>query len=156
MYKQALADTPREAFNLRLLFAVLCFGLMGAARGLDEGLIGTTVAQKSFISEYGLAVSKTRTAAEVAQRKGNITAMVQIGSVAGALIAFIFADRLGRLWATRQLCTVWIIGAIVYMTSQGNYGQVLAGRFVMGLGIGQTTVVAPAYVGVLILYKRPC
>jgi MFS family permease len=31
------------------------------------------------------------------------------------------------------------------MTSAGNYGQVLAGRFVMGLGIGQTTVVAPAY-----------
>ncbi len=31
------------------------------------------------------------------------------------------------------------------MTSAGNYGQVLAGRFIMGLGIGQTTVVAPAY-----------
>jgi MFS family permease len=31
------------------------------------------------------------------------------------------------------------------MTAAGNYGQVLAGRFVMGLGIGQTAVVAPTY-----------
>lgn len=51
---------------------------------------------------------------------------------------------IGRLWAARQLCVVWIIGAIVYVTSSGNYGQILAGRFVMGLGIGQTVVVAPA------------
>lgn len=66
MFKAALADTPREAFNWRLIFSVVCFGLMvslrqcqsrakltivqGAARGLDEGLIGTTVTQKSFIS----------------------------------------------------------------------------------------------------------
>lgn len=69
--------------------------------------------------------------------------MVQIGSVAGALIAFLACDRIGRIWATRQLTIVWTIGTIVYITANGNYGQILAGRFVMGLGIGQTTVVAP-------------
>lgn len=51
----------------------------------------------------------------------------------------------GRIWATRELCLVWIIGVVVYITAGGSYGQVLAGRFIMGLGIGQTTVVAPAY-----------
>jgi hypothetical protein len=50
MFKAALATTPREAFNWKLVYSVICFGLMGAARGLDEGLISTTVAQKSFIS----------------------------------------------------------------------------------------------------------
>jgi MFS family permease len=52
---------------------------------------------------------------------------------------------LGRIWATRQLCVIWIVGVVIFITSAGNYGQVLAGRFIMGLGIGQTTVVAPAY-----------
>lgn len=145
MFKAALADTPREAFNWRLAFSVICFGLMGAARGLDEGLIGTTVSQKSFIAEYNLVKSKTLDAKALQNKIGNITAMVQIGSVGGALIAFIACDKIGRIWATRQLCTIWIIGVIVYITAAGNYGQVLAGRFVMGLGIGQTTVVAPAY-----------
>lgn len=145
MFKAALADTPREAFNWRLALSVICFGLMGAARGLDEGLISTTVAQKSFISEYGLKTSATLNATQLAQRTGNITAMVQIGSVAGAMVAFIFCDKIGRIWATRELCTIWIVGVIVYITAAGSYGQVLAGRFIMGLGIGQTTVVAPAY-----------
>jgi len=49
MFKAALATTPREAFNWRLVYSIICFGLMGAARGLDEGLISTTVAQNSFV-----------------------------------------------------------------------------------------------------------
>lgn len=145
MFSSTLAQTPREAFNWRLFYGVICFGLMGAARGLDEGLISGTVTQKSFIAEYHLAASKTVSKEQAAARLGNVTAMVQIGSVAGALIAFFACDRIGRLWATRTLCTIWIVGVIVYITAAGNYGQILAGRFVMGLGIGQTTVVAPTY-----------
>lgn len=57
MYKSALKETPREAFNWRLAYSVICFGLMGAARGLDEGLISTTVAQKSFLE--GMIASRT-------------------------------------------------------------------------------------------------
>ncbi|PBP19133.1 quinate permease [Diplocarpon rosae] len=145
MFRAALADTPREAFNWRLAFSVICFGLMGAARGLDEGLIGTTVTQKSFIAEYDLIVTATQNETQLASKIGNITSMVQIGSVGGALIAFIASDKLGRIWATRQLCIIWIIGVVIFVTANGSYGQVLAGRFIMGLGIGQTTVVAPAY-----------
>lgn len=121
--------------------------MQGTARGLDEGLVSGTISQKSFISEYGLTVLEDKSnAAAVAQKTGNIAAMVQIGSVAGALLAFIVSDRIGRIWATRQLTLVWIIGTVVYVTAKGNYGQILAGRFVMGLGIGQTTVVAPTSV----------
>lgn len=54
-------------------------------------------------------------------------------------------DRIGRLWATRQLCLVWILGVVIFLTNGGRLGQVYAGRFIAGLGIGQTTVVAPVY-----------
>lgn len=119
----------------------------GVARGLDEGLISGTIAQPSFKSEYHLNVDKAKTNANlVAQKTGNITAMVQIGSVAGALVAFLVSDRVGRIWATRQLALVWIVGVIIYVTANGSYGQILAGRFIMGIGIGQTTVVAPTLV----------
>jgi hypothetical protein len=46
--------------------------------------------------EYGLVKSKHQSAAQLANKIGNITAMVQIGSVGGALIAFIFADKIGK------------------------------------------------------------
>ena len=59
--------------------------------------------------------------------------------------AFVLCDRIGRLWATRQLCLIWIIGIVIFLTNNGSLGQVYAGRFIAGLGIGQTTVVAPVY-----------
>lgn len=59
--------------------------------------------------------------------------MVQLGSIAGALFAFIIADRIGRIWATRVLCTLWIIGISMFMGNQGSLGLVYAGRFIAGL-----------------------
>ncbi|KAI9727428.1 MAG: hypothetical protein M1834_008372 [Cirrosporium novae-zelandiae] len=144
IFKTKLEDTPKEALNWRLGFAVLCFGLMGSARGIDEGLISGTVVQKSFVEKYGLN-DPSLTETEQADLKGNITAMVQIGCVGGALIAFLLCDRIGHVWATRQLCLVWIAGITIFLTSNGRIGQVYAGRFIAGLGIGQTAVVAPTY-----------
>jgi MFS family permease len=71
--------------------------------------------------------------------------MVHIGSIPGALIAFILCERIGLLWSMRQLCLLWLAGVIVVITSPGNLGQLYAGRFIMGLGIGQAGVVAPTY-----------
>ncbi|CAL3965493.1 hypothetical protein PZA11_001777 [Diplocarpon coronariae] len=135
-------DDPKEVFNWRLWFAVLSFGIMGAARGVDEGLISGTLGKTHFIKLLGLdRMGKV----ELANVEGNISAMVQIGSVGGAGLAFLLCDRIGRLWATRQLCCLWILGIVVFLTNGGRLGQVYAGRFIAGLGIGQTTVVAPVY-----------
>ena len=119
---------------------------MGAARGLDEGLIGTSSSLASFQNRFDLN-DPSMSDAENAARLGNITAMVQIGSVAGAIIAFYVTDKIGRLWATRQLCTLWILGIVIFLASAstGKIGMLYAGRFIAGMGIGQTTVVAPTY-----------
>lgn len=39
IFKLKLGDDPKEVLNWRLWFAVFSFGIMGAARGIDEGLI---------------------------------------------------------------------------------------------------------------------
>jgi len=122
------------------------FGLLGTARGLDEGLIGTTTSQKSFVTQFGLK-NKDLTATEQANLLSNITSMVQLGSIFGALFAFPITDRIGRLWAVRELCLVWVAGISIFLgaAAHGSLGMVYAGRFIAGLGIGQTTVVAPTY-----------
>jgi MFS family permease len=74
---------------------------MGAARGLDEGLIGTSAEQPSFQRIFGLDEASGKTEEEIAATLGNITGMVQMGSILGALIAFYLTDKIGRLWATR-------------------------------------------------------
>ncbi|KAF2849107.1 MFS quinate transporter-like protein [Plenodomus tracheiphilus IPT5] len=145
-WRENLKDTPRESLNWRLWFGVFVFGLMGAARGIDEGLIGTTSELEPFKNKFGLN-DPNKTEHEVAELLSNITSMVQMGSILGALIAFLITDRIGRLWATRQLCLVWIVGITIFLTAAktGSIGQIYAGRFIAGVGIGQTTVVAPTY-----------
>ncbi|KAJ5618782.1 hypothetical protein N7510_002766 [Penicillium lagena] len=126
---------PQEVFNWRLWFAVLSFGLMGAARGVDEGLISGAFDSVDF-QRYINYESYSKV--EQTNIKGNVSAMVQIGSVG-------VCDRIGRIWATRQLCLLWILGIAIFMGNDGSLGAVYAGRFVAGLGVGQTVVVAPVY-----------
>ncbi|TIA06374.1 MFS quinate transporter [Aureobasidium pullulans] len=146
MFKRYAKDLPEEVLNWRLGYAVLVFGLLGTARGLDEGLIGTTTSQKSFVTQFGLK-NPHLTANEQANLLSNITSMVQLGSIFGALFAFPITDKIGRLWAVRELCLVWVAGISIFLgaAAHGSIGMVYAGRFIAGLGIGQTTVVAPTY-----------
>lgn len=119
---------------------------MGAARGIDEGLIGTTAELEPFKKKFGLE-DHNKSAHEKAELLSNITSMVQMGSILGALVAFVVTDRIGRLWATRQLCIIWVTGIAIFLASSatGSVGMIYAGRFIAGIGIGQTTVVAPTY-----------
>lgn len=38
-----------------------------------------------------------------------------------------------------------MLGIVIFMCNNGNLGMVYAGRFIAGLGIGQSSVVAPVY-----------
>ena len=119
---------------------------MGAARGIDEGLIGTTAELIPFQKKFGLKDS-SKSEHERAELLSNITSMVQMGSILGALVAFFLTDKIGRLWATRMLCVLWVGGISIFLGSAatGSIGMVYVGRFIAGVGIGQTTVVAPTY-----------
>ncbi|KAI2633583.1 putative MFS quinate transporter [Hypomontagnella submonticulosa] len=134
---------PKNVFNWRLWFAVVSFGLLGAARGVDEGLISGAFNSKDFQRTINYS---SYSDVEQTNIKANVSAMVQIGSVGGALFAFLICDRIGRIWATRQLCVLWILGIAIFMGNGGNLGAVYAGRFVAGLGVGQTPVVGPVYI----------
>ncbi|CAI7606815.1 unnamed protein product [Penicillium discolor] len=143
--------TDHEEKMLRLLpFCSHCipvdtlWGNSWVLKGLDEGLISTTVAQNSFIDEFDMNASYLNSS-QRANRLSNITSMVHIGSIPGALIAFVLCEKIGLLWSMRQLCLLWLAGVVVVITSTGNLGQLYAGRFIMGMGIGQAGVVAPTY-----------
>ena len=74
---------PKQVFNWRLWFAVLSFGLMGAARGIDEGLISGAFDSADFQKTINFdSYSKI----EQTNIKGNVSAMVQLGSIGGALL----------------------------------------------------------------------
>jgi hypothetical protein len=74
---------PSQVFNWRLWFAVFNFGLLGAARGIDDGLITGAFKSPSFQELIHLERYST---IEQANIKGNVSSMVLIGSVGGALM----------------------------------------------------------------------
>lgn len=136
-------NSPPEIYNSTLYFCIFVFGVLGAARGIDEGGISGCLALKAFRSQFGLD-DETKTQLQLANLESNIAAMVQLGSIAGAALASYSVDRLGRVHALRVLCIVWLIGAIIQITSV-SVGQLYAGRFIEGIAIGQTTTVGPTY-----------
>ncbi len=136
-------NSPPEIFNRRLLFAVIVYGLLGAAGGYDEGNISASTNQPSFRTLFKLD-DETKSDSYLADRLSNITSMVQIGCVAGSIISFFIVDIIGRLRSLQLLCVLWIVGVVIQITSN-DIGQLYAGRFIAGLGIGQTPVVGPTY-----------
>lgn len=76
-------NLPNGVLNWRLWFAVGAFAVLGAARGIDEGLISGAFKSPDF---QRLIHLKDYSTTEQANIKGNVSAMVQIGSVGGALL----------------------------------------------------------------------
>ncbi|CAK7895519.1 high-affinity hexose transporter Hxt7p [[Candida] anglica] len=136
-------ESPPEIYNKTLYLSVFVFGVLGSARGFDEGCISGTVAQKSFIEEFGLK-SKLLTLSEQANLKSNITSMVQLGSIGGSALAMWTVDRFGRIRTLQGVCVLWIAAAIIQATSH-SVGQLYAGRLIEGFAIGQTTTIGPTY-----------
>lgn len=83
VFKFNTGGLPKETLNVKLWFAVFAFGLMGAARGVDEGLITGVFNSHSFKQSVGIDDLPED---ELAGIKGTVSSMVQLGSVAGALL----------------------------------------------------------------------
>lgn len=82
IFKLSASGVPKAALNRRLWFAVFTFGLLGAARGVDEGLITGIFNTDTFKQHLGLDKLDEVALAGV---KGNVSSMVQLGSIPGAL-----------------------------------------------------------------------
>ncbi|KAF5663743.1 major facilitator superfamily transporter [Fusarium heterosporum] len=136
---------PAGTFNWRLWFAVISFALLGAARGIDEGLISGCFNSKNFQDNINY---ESYSEVEQANIKANVSAMVQLGSVGGALFAFLLCDRLGRINTTRVLCALWAGGIAIFMAcgAKGNLAGIYTGRLIAGFGVGMTPVVGPVYI----------
>lgn len=83
VFKFNTGGLPKETLNFKLWFAVFAFGLLGAARGVDEGLITGVFNSHAFKQSLGIDGLDEAALASV---KGTVSSMVQLGSVAGALL----------------------------------------------------------------------
>jgi len=71
--------------------------------------------------------------------------VVLVGCMAGAATAGALADRFGRRWTLLWAGVIFLFGALISALTP-NEAVLLAGRFVVGVGIGFSSVVAPLYI----------
>ncbi|KAK7975377.1 hypothetical protein PG989_013840 [Apiospora arundinis] len=131
---------PREIFNRKLLLLGITVAFAGCSYGFDQGNIGGVLTFKSFRHAMGFdGLSE----AEVSAREGNIAAMLAAGGTGGALAAAPLSDFLGRKMAVTIAAGLFLVGCA--MQEVPRLGVFYAGRFLGGLAIGATSMLAPQY-----------
>ncbi|SCU77906.1 LADA_0A02806g1_1 [Lachancea dasiensis] len=79
------------------------------------------------------------------QQLGLATSIFSIGGLAGSLYAGRLADRYGRKRYSFVNCVTGILGSLIIF-SANTYGQLILGRFVVGMCCGSSIVVTPLYI----------
>lgn len=112
--------------------AAFLASLGGFSFGYDQGVISIINVMPQFHEVF------IRT--ESAFGKSFMTAMLQLGSFVGCLLFPYFADRFSRKRAIAFVVVVFNIGAIMQTAAQ-DYGTLVAGRAIGGVGVGTLAMV---------------
>ena len=119
--------------NPRIFFWSLTAALAGFLFGFDTVVISG--AEKTIQSLWGLSPGL----------HGIAMASALYGTVIGSLLGSWPADRFGRKSTLLWIGVLYIIGAVGSGLAQ-NVGTFIVARFIGGIGIGVSTVVAPMYI----------
>ncbi|KAF5529125.1 quinate transport [Fusarium phyllophilum] len=76
---------------------------------------------------------------------GFMTGMLELGAFVGCLFLPYLADRISRKWAMSVATVFFTVGAII-QTASRNYGTLVAGRAIGGIGVGTLAMGAPLYI----------
>src|SRR6185503_4740292 len=126
-------DPLNNNMNLRIFFWSLTAALAGFLFGFDTVVISG--AEKTIQSLWGLSPGL----------HGFAIASALYGTVVGALLGGWPADRFGRKVTLLCIGLLYIVGAVGSALAP-NVAIFIAARFIGGLGIGISTVVAPMYI----------
>jgi MFS transporter, SP family, arabinose:H+ symporter len=122
-----------DTMNTRIFFWALTSALAGFLFGFDTVVISG--AEKTIQSLWSLSPGL----------HGFAMASALYGTVVGSLLGGWPADRFGRKPTLLWIGVLYIVGAIGSAFAL-NVGFFIAARFIGGLGIGISTVVAPMYI----------
>jgi MFS family permease len=74
-----------------------------------------------------------------------VTGMLELGAFVGCLFYPKRADRVSRKWGLTTAVGFFCVGAIIQSASK-NYGTLVAGRALGGIGVGTLSMGAPLYI----------
>jgi MFS family permease len=150
---RALAQEQPHPFRKSFLRLYLCLAvayMCSSTNGFDANTFGTRL---PFISESSLTTLGGLSAEKnfptyfdlTPPNNGAVVALYVVAQITGCLFAGPFADRFGRKVGTAAGSLICIIGAAVQASSTTRK-DLMAGRFIFGLGAVIANSSGPAYV----------
>ncbi|KAJ9634208.1 hypothetical protein H2199_009092 [Coniosporium tulheliwenetii] len=109
--------------------------------GYDQGVMSGLLTGSAFTKQFPEIDTQNGGSSSL---QGTVVAIYEIGCFFGAIIAFLFGERLGRRWSIILGCTILAIGAVIQTTAYG-IPQMIVGRIVAGLGNGLNTATIPVW-----------
>ncbi|ORY30768.1 general substrate transporter [Naematelia encephala] len=138
---------PGKGSTIQTLMATLIIMPTFLAGGYIQPFLGGIVTYPSFYTGFPEVDTTTSPAHLKAHRsliEGVVNACVNLGSVLGALSCMYTGNRLGRRLSVAIGAIINIFGTAIFISSY-NLGQLIAGRLILGFGIGMTIATAPVW-----------
>ncbi|KAK5193706.1 hypothetical protein LTR72_005886 [Exophiala xenobiotica] len=125
-----------------VLGAAALASLGGFSFGYDQGVISIVLIMTQFHAQYQEVAPGH---AHYGFNVGFMTGMLELGAFVGCLFFPQFADRFSRKWGLTAAVAVFCTGAVIQTAAQ-NYGTLVAGRAIGGIGVGTLAMGAPLYI----------
>ncbi|GMG43262.1 unnamed protein product [Aspergillus oryzae var. brunneus] len=122
--------------------AALLASFGGFSFGYDQGVISLILVMPQFREQFPETSPENP---KYGFHTGFMTGMLGLGAFIGCLFFPAVADRISRKWGLTVATVFFVIGAII-QTASMNYGTLVAGRFIGGIGVGTLAMGAPLYI----------
>ncbi|KAK4701423.1 MFS transporter, SP family, sugar:H+ symporter, partial [Phenoliferia sp. Uapishka_3] len=154
----ATSDPPSKAASLRspahgeplkkdrapAFVVVLC--LFQSCAGWESGVISGMINQVDYLRRFGEPDPTVAAGYSIpTTRQALITSFLGLGALFGSLIAGKVSAKVGTKVATLISLVIFLIGVAIELSCHYQWGQILAGRWIAGFGIGSMSMLAPAF-----------
>ncbi|GAA5840231.1 hypothetical protein JCM11251_005953 [Rhodosporidiobolus azoricus] len=118
----------------------------GLLFGWEQGVISGIVQTGDFQRRFGEPDSLSATGYSLSSsRQSLITAFMSLGALFGALMITQASKRIGIKYSFLFSLFIYMVGIAIETSGQYQWGQMVAGRFVTGWGVGALSLLAPLY-----------
>jgi len=123
-------------------FGIAVFAALGGfVYGYNQGMFGQILSMPAFTNRLEPYYSGA-----TGVRQGLLTAILELGAWVGVLLNGWLADATGRRISVVIAAVVFAVGVIIQAaTPEHGKDYILAGRFVIGIGVGAFSLLVPLY-----------
>ncbi|KAJ4371000.1 hypothetical protein N0V86_008694 [Didymella sp. IMI 355093] len=125
--------------NFKVFRIALFACLGGVLYGYNQGMFSGILAMPSFARQTDGYINN-------ATQKGWLTAILELGAWFGAVMSGFVAETLSRKYGILAGTGVFVLGVVIQITAiAGGHNEILAGRFITGIGVGTLSCIVPMY-----------